>query len=140
VTIYLDATALVGYLLDEPARVPVERLLRDGGTAINAINYGEALDAVSRRRRLEASTVERVVTRLVGRGLELDAVSPRLAAQGAGIRARHYHGRHRPISLADCIAVAAARGETLATADRDQAAVAREEGVGVIELPPSAAG
>lgn len=113
-------------------------LLEDRPTAITAVNLGEALDIVSRRSGARSPAVARTVGALTRRGLTLGSDSPELAERAATIRSVRCHRRDRPISLADCFAIAAARGATLATADRDQAAVAREEGVEVIDLPPYA--
>lgn len=138
-TVYLDASALVAFLLGEAAEPQVRALLRDQPTAITAVNYAEVLDTVSRRRGLETSVVRATVDSLTWAGLRLETAAPKLAAEAASIRIARYHRERCAVSIADCFAVAAARSDTLATSDRDQAAVARAEGISVVALPPSPA-
>jgi predicted nucleic acid-binding protein len=68
------------------------------------------------------------------------AVDEAIGKLAGELRARHYHRRTAPISLADCIALAASSvlGGTLATSDPALAAVARRVGVKVLGLPNSA--
>ncbi|MGH3084657.1 MAG: PIN domain-containing protein [Gaiellaceae bacterium] len=53
------------------------------------------------------------------------------------LRAKHYHRKQRPLSMADCflLAHAIAANDDLATSDPDVAVIARAEGVAVIPLP-----
>ena len=53
------------------------------------------------------------------------------------LRARQYHRRERPVSMADCVAAEAARseGSGLATADPDLLDLCHEEGIDVHPLP-----
>ena len=70
-------------------------------------------------------------------GLEVRAVDRSLGRLAGELRARFYHRQRRPLSLADCIALAAAfvASETLATSDPPLAITARELGVRVHALP-----
>ncbi len=133
----LDATALVALLKREPAADAVRTLVVAGDVAITVLDYGEALDTVARTRGVDLIEVQRIVD-----ALELDTtpVTPALAARGASIRVSRYHRSRCPVSLADCIAVAAARGAALATSDRAQADAAVAEGVEVVALPTSVSG
>jgi predicted nucleic acid-binding protein len=60
-----------------------------------------------------------------------------LARSAAEIRARHYHRRSCPISLADAILIASAAGggHRAASADPHMLTVATAEGIETIELP-----
>lgn len=68
------------------------------------------------------------------RGVPEDAT----AGSAAGLlRARHYHRRDCPVSMADCLAaaVAKARSEPLVTGDKPLIKMCRAEGIEVIEIP-----
>ncbi|HEY7932480.1 MAG TPA: hypothetical protein VID48_01535, partial [Solirubrobacteraceae bacterium] len=59
----------------------------------------------------------------------------RIARDAADLRARHYHRVRTPVSLADCILLAATRqSDTLATADKPLIRVAEAENVPVVAL------
>jgi hypothetical protein len=55
------------------------------------------------------------------------------------LRTRHYHRKNRAVSLADCVAVEAARAHhaSLASADPHLLDVCRDEDISVIALPDS---
>ena len=63
-----------------------------------------------------------------------------MATAAGALRARHYHRRHRAVSLADCVAAEAARmcGVALVSADPHLLDVCRDEGIDRIALPDSA--
>lgn len=67
-------------------------------------------------------------------------VDEAIGSVAGGIRADHYQRRNAPISLADCVALAASSvlGAALATADPALATIARRVGVKVVGLPDSA--
>jgi predicted nucleic acid-binding protein len=135
VSVLLDAFALVALLAEEPAADEVEALLRRGDAALTAINLAEALDVLQRVQGIARERLETLTGPLVREGLKLLPVDERMARAAADIRARHYHRTRAPVSLADCVLVAAARSsDVLATADRPLLRVARAEGVQVREL------
>jgi len=71
--------------------------------------------------------------------MALVPVSPEMATEAGRIRARRYHREHAAISLADCIAAAAALAarQPLATTDPALATVVRAEGGDIHPLPDS---
>jgi ribonuclease VapC len=138
-TVLLDAFALISLLRDEPAADEVETILRRGGAAMTAVNLAEALDVLQRVDGVERARLEALTGPLVHESLVLIAVDERVARDAADLRARHYHRTQAPLSLADCLLLAAARGSAgiIATADRPLAAAALAEGVEVAALPDS---
>lgn len=131
----LDAYALIALLADEPAAEEVETLLRRGGTAITAINLAEALDVLQRVEGVPRERLEAITRPLLGEWIALVPIDERIARDAADIRARSYHRTRAPVSLADCVLVAAAgEANVLATADGPLLAVAQAEGVQVKAL------
>ena len=60
------------------------------------------------------------------------------AAASLRATATHYHGARRPLSLADCICLAAARrGDRVATADGPMLETAEIEGIATVPLASS---
>jgi predicted nucleic acid-binding protein len=136
VSVLLDAYALIALLAEEPAADEVETLLRRGETAITAVNLAEALDVLQRVQRIPRERLEALTVPLVGERMTFIPISERIARDAADIRARRYHRTRAPISLADCILLAAAKqSDTLATADRPLIRVAEAENVEVRTLP-----
>jgi PIN domain nuclease of toxin-antitoxin system len=139
--IVLDAYAVIAYLADEPAASDVEPLLLDRNShpSITAVNYAECLDVLT---RVHAKPGEEVRERLgwleVG-GLAIVPVDRELALLAGDLRARSYDRRERPVTMADCVALALAKreGAPVATADPHLALAATDEGVDVIPLPDS---
>jgi predicted nucleic acid-binding protein len=73
---------------------------------------------------------------LVGERMKLLPIDERIARDAADIRARHYHRTRAPVSLADCILLAATEeSDALATADGALIRVAEAENVQVRTLP-----
>jgi len=141
VTTVLDASALVAFLTDEPARDPVEALLRRRPPpSISAVNLVETIDVLVRIRGDDERSVRDRVDWLIVGGLEIEPVWLPIARAAGAIRGRHYHRVRAPISHADavCVATALTLGSDLATSDADLATVARSLGVPVIALPDSA--
>jgi PIN domain nuclease of toxin-antitoxin system len=137
----LDAQAVVSLLLGEPAAEDVAALIGrpDTPTCIGAVNLAEVLDVLVRLRRHSPDEVlERLEWLAVG-GLEVVAIDEDLGLAAGRLRANHYDRTWWPVSLADCfaLALAAARRESLATADGPLAAAAAEERVKVIGLADS---
>jgi PIN domain nuclease of toxin-antitoxin system len=141
VTTVLDASALVAFLTDEPAKRQVEELLRRRPPpTISAVNLAETIDTLVRVGGADEGAVRDRVDWLIVGGLEVEPVWLRVARSAAAIRSRHYHHTRAPISHADavCVATAMTLGSELATCDADLGAVARSLGVPVIALPDSA--
>jgi predicted nucleic acid-binding protein len=135
----LDAQAVVAFLRGEPAAAEVAALLRatDAPPVISAVNEAEVLDVMVRIIGRTVDEVEQRLDWLRAGGLEVIPVDEPLARSAGYLRAVHYDRMQRPISLADCIALATAldRGDRLATSDGPLADVARREGCGVVALP-----
>ncbi|MGH2903881.1 MAG: PIN domain-containing protein [Solirubrobacteraceae bacterium] len=135
-SVLLDAFALIALLAEEPAADEVERLLRRGEAAITAVNLAEALDVLQRVQGIPRERLQTITTPLVAERMTLVPIDERIARDAAEIRARHYHRTRAPVSLADCILLAAT-GDTdeLATADGPLIRIAEAEGTKVRALP-----
>jgi uncharacterized protein with PIN domain len=138
-TVLLDAFALIALLRDEPAADEVETILRRGEAAMSAVNLAEALDVLQRVDGVDRARLDALTGPLIRESLALLAVEEQTARDGADIRARRYHRTRAPLSLADCLLLAAARGAqaVVATADRPLASAARAEEIEVAALPDS---
>jgi uncharacterized protein with PIN domain len=138
-TVLLDAFALIALLRDEPAADEVETILRRGEAAMSAVNLAEALDVLQRVDGVDRARLDALTGPLIRESLALLAVEERTARDGADIHARRYHRTRAPLSLADCLLLAAARGAqaVVATADRPLASAARAEEIEVAALPDS---
>ncbi len=135
-SVLLDAFALIALLADEPAADDVEALLRAGEAAITAVNLAEALDVLQRVQGMPSERVREVTMPLVGERMKLLPIDERIARDAADIRARRYHRTRAPLSLADCILLAATgESDTLATADAPLIRAAEAENVQVRALP-----
>lgn len=137
----LDAFALVALSLNEPAsdRVATAIQLRDA--RMSTLNLAEAADRLIRVGRRPAADVRSIIGDVVGDMVEAVPLDMASAWHGAELRARHYHRRTAPLSLADCVALAltlTTPGGVLATADPPLLRAAEGEGVGVLALPDSA--
>jgi len=134
-SILLDAFALIALLAGEPAADEVEMLLRGGEAAMTAVNLAEALDVLQRVQGIPRERLQEVTDPLVGERMKLLPVDERIARDAADIRARRYHRTRAPLSLADCILLAAAgESDALATADGPLIRVAEAENVQVRKL------
>jgi predicted nucleic acid-binding protein len=129
----------VALLIGEPAAAPVAAMLRDPGdrSLVNAVNLAEVVDVLVRLRGRRFEEVTEKLDWLVAGGLETVATDESVGRMAGRIRADHYERRTRPISLADCVALATARHreEPLETSDPVLVEVARAEGAEVIGLP-----
>lgn len=138
----LDAQALVALLIGEPAAGPVAAILRDpqDRSAVSAVNIAEVIDVLVRLRLRTYAEVAEKLDWLASGGLEIVGADESVGRLAGRIRADHYDRRRRPVSLADCVALATARvlEQPLATSDRVLIEVARAEGSEVIGLPDSA--
>jgi predicted nucleic acid-binding protein len=137
----LDAQAVVAALVGEPAAGEVEGLLRgsDGPPRISAVNAAGVIDVLVRYRSQGIERVEERLDWLIAGGLQVTAVDDGIARRAGAIRARHYHARRCPISLADCLALvtALALDDVLATSDPHLLDTATAEGCRVRALPDS---
>jgi predicted nucleic acid-binding protein len=135
--ILLDATVLVSFLAGERAAGEVASILRGGEAAIPSVNLAETLDVMMRVFGYEADALEAKLVPLLTTTLGLVSIGEAEARRGAAVRAAHYHRQRAPLSLADCLLIAAASllQASIATSDEILAAVARREGIDVTRLP-----
>lgn len=106
----------------------MEALLRRGEAAITAVNLAKALDVLQRVQGIPRDRLQTVTIPLVRERMKLVPIDERIARDAADIRARRYHRTRAPISLADCILIAATgESDALATADGPLIRVAEAE-------------
>lgn len=136
----LDANALIAVIRAEPAMERVLAILREGAAAITTADLAEVYDSVARRAGYPHDRIADVIEPLLEGPLSPVSVDVALARRAAEVRSAHYHRSRRPLSLADCVLLAAASGpkDKIATSDSDVLAVAAKLGIETIELPPSA--
>lgn len=135
--ILLDAYALVAFVAGGPAERDVRSLIRGGNCAIATVNLAEVFDVLERARQVPPERARGAIDPLLEGPVEPIALTVELAREAAEIRARHYHRRSRPLSLADCVLLASgASGDGVATADPDVLAVAPLVDLEPIALPP----
>ena len=132
----LDAYAVIAYLRGEPCADEVSDLLR-GPAVLTSINTAEVRDQMVRVFGADADGMEADLALLCHAGLTVQAVTHELGMQAGRIRARRYHRERAAVSLADCVAAAAALAidSPLATSDPALAEVLRSEGGKVHPLP-----
>ena len=138
---FFDAYALVAFVADEPAAGEVEALLRAGDARVVVVNLAEAVDISQRVRGLAESEVRDALDPLLlGDVLEPAVSDEAVGWLAAGLRAKYYDRRDRPLSLADCFLLAQAidDADSIATSDPPLAEAARSEDVDVVPLPDSA--
>ncbi len=136
----LDTFAVIAFLRGEPCADEVSILLR-APTVLTSVNAAEVVDRLVRIFGREADDVHADLALLVEAGLTIAPVTADLGLGAGRLRARHYHRTGCPVSLADCVAAAAAleAGLPLATSDAPLATVLRAEG-GRVHAPPDAKG
>ncbi len=136
--IVLDAYAVLALLKGEPAAPQVRALLEGGDQAcLTAVGVGEVVDHLV---RLSGASEDDAALDLAQLGLtDALVVDPVLGLQAGLLRSRRYHRKTCAVSLADCVALEAARANAtpLASADPHLLDVGRDEGVRVIPLPDS---
>ncbi len=110
---------------------------RSAACAVTAVNLGETLDVMIRHMGRAADEVEEKLRWLMLGGLGVIDVDERIGLEAGRLHAEHYHRTRRPLSFADCVALAAAsiRSEPLATSDSAIVATAADIGCAVIPLP-----
>jgi PIN domain nuclease of toxin-antitoxin system len=135
VSVLLDAFALIALLAEERAAEQVETLIRRGDTAITTVNLAEALDVLQRVGGIPRERLEALTSPLIGEQVRLANLDEQTARNAADVRARRYHRTRSPLSLADCILLAATGpADTLATADQVLIRTAEAENVSVTAL------
>jgi len=99
----------------------------------------EVIDVLCRLRGRTPGEVVEKLDWLAAGGLHVAAVDDAIGREAGRLHAAHYDRVRRPLSLADCLALATALtlGDTLATADAPLADAARAEGCSVVALPDS---
>lgn len=134
----LDAYAVIAYLRGEPCADEVAVLLRVP-TVLTAANAAEVLDQLIRIYHRDADDVHADVALLANAGMEVVPVTADVGLLAGRLRAKHYHRERAAVSLADCIAAAAALSKqtTLATSDPALASLMRAEDGEVHALPDS---
>lgn len=135
----LDAYAVIALMAGEGAGAEVAELLRQADPTITSVNAAEVIDVMVRVRGHAAASVTERIELLVAAGLAIVAVDVEAGYAAGILRAAHYVKGTSELSLADCIALAAAQqlGHGLATSDAPLASAARAEGISVVGLPDS---
>jgi PIN domain nuclease of toxin-antitoxin system len=137
VTTVLDAYALIALALDEPAAAEVVRILREGDAAVTSVNYGEALDRLIRVQGIPEPRVRAALDPLLDDALGRIDVNFALVGNAVRLRAAHYHRERSPLSLSDCICLAAVEpAGAVATADAAMLAAAESERIATVPLAP----
>jgi PIN domain nuclease of toxin-antitoxin system len=133
---FLDAYALVAFLVGGPATAQVRVLLREGDTAVASANLAETLDVSRRLHGLSISRAMEILEPLLEGPIAVIPLDVAVARRAAEIRARHYHRSSRPLSLADAVLVASAgHDDRVATADPHVLAVVNAEQLEPVALP-----
>jgi PIN domain nuclease of toxin-antitoxin system len=134
--ILLDSYAVIALLTSEPAADTVAGLLHDPrDAALTALGVAEVLDRLIRGAQVDEFEAALDLMQLgLAPPIPVDAG---LAMRAGLLRARSYHRTNCAVSLADCVAVEAARrhATALASSDPHLLDVCRSEGVDVIALP-----
>jgi PIN domain nuclease of toxin-antitoxin system len=134
--IVLDSYAVLALLRDEAAAAAVQELIESTEVvALTALGVAEMIDRLVRLGGVDPEEAALDVAQLGLR--EPLAVDSEVAIRAGIMRARHYHRTTRAVSLADCVAAAAAThvGRLLATADPHLIDMCVAEGVSVVALP-----
>lgn len=132
----LDASALVALARDERAADDVEMTIRRGEAAVTSVNLAEAIDVLGRVYGLTVERLRAAFEPLLAESLRELAVGSALAWRAAGLRRLYYHRTRSPLSLADCVALAAVgSGDAIVTADAALARAAQREQLTVVRLP-----
>lgn len=124
----LDAYAVLAYLRAERCADEVAQLLQ-APTILTAANAAEVLDQLVRVYQRDPDDVHADLALLANAGMQIVPVTADQGLLAGRLRARHYHRERCAVSLADCLAAAAALTAQLplATADPALAAVVRGE-------------
>lgn len=136
--IILDAYAVLALLKGEAAATNVRDILTGSEPArLTRVGVAEVVDHLIRQCGVDEDEAALDLAQL---GL-LDAVpeDDATAILAGSLRARHYHRRHRPVSLADCFVAATAHvsSSRVASSDGPLLALCLDEGIGLVVLPNS---
>lgn len=135
----LDAQAIIAALRGEPAMARVGELLHgsDGPPMLPAVGLAEVTDVLVRTGPSRVEACDEAIDLLRAGGLEIVPVDDRIGRLAGILRSRHWDRDTRPVSMADCVALATAMVASvpLATADAALIAAADDEGHPVIALP-----
>lgn len=133
---FLDAYALIAYLIGGPAQKAVTAILREEKTAVATANLVETFDVAERVHGLSASVVTEKIETLFAASLSVVDLDVHLARRAAELRVEHYHRSRSPLSLADVILITSVRdGDRIATADPDVLTTAGALGIETVALP-----
>ena len=133
---FLDAYALIAFLIGRPSSAIVRALLREGDAAIATANLAEALDVAERRYGLPVPKSMEFLDPLIGGPLTAVALDMRIAVRAAELRAQHYDRTTAALSLADVILLASTgAGDRLVTPDPTIVAIASLLGIATVTLP-----
>ena len=132
--IVLDASCLVSLLRGEPGQNEVAGALA-GECGMNALNRAEVIDRLARH----GAPADDVAADLDTLGIAFQPLTVELADRAAVLHSRYYHRVDRPLSLADCVALATAIAarSALATSDAHLATTCVEVGCEVVEVANS---
>jgi PIN domain nuclease of toxin-antitoxin system len=137
----LDTQAIVAALIAEPAMSEVSRILhdRDSIPMVSAITVAETMDVLVRGRHQRVEACDAQLQLLYAGGLEVVPVDEEIGRLAGLLRARHWNGDRRPVSMVDCTVLATGMiaQEPIATADAALIGAARAEGHPVVVLPDS---
>lgn len=114
-------------------------LLSEQQCALSTVNLAEVLDRLIRVQGVPADAVHGALSALA-QLVRLQPFTVEQAVRAGAVRADHYQRRLSRVSMSDCAALALAEElqAELATADRVQAAVARQLGISVVAVANSA--
>ena len=131
---FLDAYALIALLVGERSASKVRELIEGGGAAITSVNLAEAIDVLGRRYRIDGERVRAAIATLTDRMVMVVSVDEMRAIRAGELRAEHYHRAASPLSLADCILLAAAGpDDRVVTADPHILAVAQRLSIATVD-------
>lgn len=105
----LDASALIAFLLDEPARSEVAVLLgQRPPPSLSAVNLAEVIDRLVRVEGRRLDDVNDAIDLLIVGGLQVEPFWLPNSRRTASRRAMYYDRQTSPLSLADCACLATA--------------------------------
>lgn len=135
--IVLDAQAVVAYLTNEPAATAVRDVLTSGEQLLlSTVNLAEVSYFMARTRDVQPSTLYADIVQV---GVHITRLDEFCALDAATLRLKHYHRKHRPVSMADCCAAALAldRRAALVSSDEPLLSLMIEELGEVVPVPAS---
>ena len=135
-TVVVDAGPLIELFSLGPREAEVADLLKRESCVVSSVNLDELAYTLGREEEVAIDDLRRLVEPRLAGLLTVTAATAEHAWRAAELRERHYHRRRRRISLADCFLLATADpgSDTIFTADRAAAEVARDEGIDALVL------